>query len=188
MIFRNHGRAAGASLEHPHSQIAATPSVPPAAALRFESAAVYARCEGGSLYQRMVERELEQGERVIEHQRNFTVLAPFASRLPFETWILPNRPRAIFSQAGDGELADFATTLRRTLARIARGVGDPPYNMVLYSAPVGQDEDATFSWHLQIVPRVTTPAGFELGSGMSINIVRPEDAAAFLAATVPEEP
>ncbi len=181
LIFRNHGRMAGASLDHPHSQVAAMPDVPPAAALRYETARRYFDEAGRSLYADLVERELAAADRIVEAGDGLAVLCPFASRLPFETWIVPIAPSAAaISAERDGCLARLARLLGRTLERIDRAAGDPPYNLILYSAPAGEERALWFSWHVQIVPRVTTPAGFELGTGTSINIVRPEEAAAFL--------
>ncbi|RMF19721.1 MAG: hypothetical protein D6760_12795, partial [Deltaproteobacteria bacterium] len=170
IIFRNHGRAAGASLEHPHSQVAAMPEVPPAMVLRFETARRYFDETGRSLYADLVERELAAGERIVERDGGLVVLAPFASRLPFETWIVPETPSAgALSAERNAVLAALARLLGRTLARIDQAAGDPPYNLVVCAAPVGAEHAPWFSWHVQIVPRITTPAGFELGTGTSIN-------------------
>jgi UDPglucose--hexose-1-phosphate uridylyltransferase len=105
------------------------------------------------------------------------VLEPFAARSPYETWILPRRHAASFGDSEDPELADLAGVLRDTLRAISRELEGPDLNYVVHSAPNARDHAHSYHWHLQIVPRVTTPAGFELGTGISINTVAPEEAA-----------
>ncbi len=159
------------------------PAVPPEAGLRFETAKRYFEENGGSLYSHLVEAETKAGERIVEATEDLLVLCPFASRLPFETWIVPRRPAPTLGRERDSVLAALAGALARTLRRIDRAAADPPYNLIVYSAPAQLETVPWFSWHIQIVPRVATPAGFELATGLSINVVRPEEAAEFLRRT-----
>jgi UDPglucose--hexose-1-phosphate uridylyltransferase len=180
VIFRNYGREAGTSLFHPHSQVIATPVVPVAVQHRLDVARRYHDATRQCVYSDLVESELEAKERIVSASEHFVVFAPFASRMPFETWIVPRRGCATFAGLLPEELVDLAHTLRSTIARFEVGLNYAPYNYVIQSPWLPEDGSRYFAWQLQIIPRVATAAGFELGSGMFINSVRPEDAAAFL--------
>ncbi|MBI2861844.1 MAG: galactose-1-phosphate uridylyltransferase [Chloroflexi bacterium] len=180
VIFRNHGLQAGTSLEHPHSQLIATPVAPLAVRQRYEVAMAYYDDRGGCLYRDLVEAERQAGLRVVLETERFVAFEPYASQTPFETWIAPKIHRPSFGLATDEDLHELAPVLRSTLRALALGLGDPDYNYVVASAPVEDEHKAYYLWHLRIVPRLTTPAGFELGSGIGITTARPEDTAAFL--------
>jgi len=119
-------------------------------------------------------------KRVVIDGDGFIVIEPFVSRSPFETWILPLAHRATFGVATPEELAGFARTLNRVLGKFVEGLRDPAYNMVIQTAPQSEEDEDYFHWHVKIFPRMTTPAGFELGTGVYINTVLPEAAADFL--------
>lgn len=180
VIFRNYGREAGTSLYHPHSQVIATPVIPVAVQHRIDTARRYYDATQQCVYADLLASELEAGERIVSVSDHFVVFTPFASRMPFETWIIARRGCATFGGLSPEEVADLADTLRRTIARLEVGLNHPPYNYVIQSPPLPEEDSRYFAWQLQIIPRVATAAGFELGSGMFINSVRPEDAAAFL--------
>ncbi|WP_062641009.1 galactose-1-phosphate uridylyltransferase [Streptomyces maremycinicus] len=178
--FRNHGAAAGTSLPHPHSQIVATPIVPLRFRHLFDVARAYYDDTGRCLYVDHTVAELADGRRVLAATEHAAALAPYAARAPYETWIVPQRHQASFADAPDKILEQTAALLRRTLAALRDLLGDVPYNYALISAPNGEEATAYFAWHLQIVPRLTEPAGFELGTGIAVNPVPPEHAAARL--------
>lgn len=180
LIFRNHGQGAGTSLRHPHSQLITLPLVPAAVRHRLELAARYHDVTGRSMYADLVQAERDAGERIIAETPHFVVLAPFASRTPFETWITPQFHRADFTRIGRDELLNLADVLGQTLRRLQAVLGSFDYNYMIHSAPCGDEEREDFCWHIQILPRLTEAAGFELGTGMEINITAPEDAAARL--------
>jgi UDPglucose--hexose-1-phosphate uridylyltransferase len=182
LIFRNHGEQAGTSLPHPHSQIVALPLVPSGVRDRLESAARYFGATGRSAYADIFKAESNAGERMIVESNHFVAFEPFASRLPFETWIVPTRHRAAFVDIDSDELLDLARVLGQTLRSLRVVLGDFNYNYVIHSVPCGEERRADFCWHIQILPRLTNAAGFELGTGMEINITLPEDAAARLRA------
>lgn len=177
LIFKNHGEAAGTSLCHPHSQIVATPVVPAQVRRKCEEAIRYHDATGRCLYTDILQAEVASGRRVIRDSEYFIVFHPFASQVPFETWILPKRHRPSFGQASSKELHDLACVLREAIGRIAELLNDPDYNFVIHSAPVDGEDNEYFLWHIQIVPRLTQIAGFEIGSGMRINTARPEETA-----------
>ena len=179
-IFRNNGAAAGTSLEHPHSQIVATPVVPLHIRHRLEAATRYYDDHGVCVFCRMIEMEIKEKARVVLDEDRFIVIEPFASRVPFETWILPKEHRATFGEVINSELKDFARVLNRITEKLYRGLDNPAYNLVIRTAPSGEEGEEYYHWHVQVIPRLTTPAGFELGTGVYINTTLPETTAAFL--------
>ncbi len=178
--FRNHGAAAGTSLAHPHSQIVSTPVVPLRHRHLHDVARAYHDDTGGCLYLDLVRAELDDGARVVAARERAAAFAPYAARTPYETWVVPTERRASFADASDEALADVAALLVRVLGGLRRLLGDVPYNYAIVGAPNGGEGARWFQWHVQIVPRLTIAAGFELGSGMAVNIVPPERAAAEL--------
>jgi len=177
VIFRNHGERAGTSLVHPHSQIVATPVVPALIRRKHETAERYFDDTGRCVYCDVRDGEISDGSRLIEDTARFAVFAPFASRSPFEIWIVPHAMRASFALTTDDELESLAGTLRRSLRRLRACCGDVDYNYVVHSCPRKDEDEDYYLWHMQIVPRLSQPAGFEIGSGMYINTVAPELAA-----------
>ena len=180
LVFRNHGESAGTSLAHPHSQLIATPVVPKDIRRRYEVATGYYDDTHRCLYCDIVENEKQLGERILLQTRRFVVFHPFASRSPFETWIVPNRHQPSFGQVPEDDFVELAHVLRRTLFSLHKALSDPDYNYVIHSAPVEDELKSYYLWHIQIIPRLTKVAGFELGSGMSINTAFPEETARFM--------
>jgi UDPglucose--hexose-1-phosphate uridylyltransferase len=182
-IFRNHGARAGTSLEHPHSQIIATPIVPPHVRYPIERAVHHYDQYGRCVYCDMLGEEIRQGDRVIMETSGFVAFCPFAAKSPFECRIYPKRHLASFFLLGEQELAELAGMLRTVLAKIYHGLHNPDYNYIIRSAPVGDHDTRYLHWYMVIIPKITIPAGFELGSGIYINTTTPEDAAEFLRET-----
>jgi UDPglucose--hexose-1-phosphate uridylyltransferase len=139
----------------------------------------YAGC-GRCLYCDILEKERSAGRRVVMQTERFLAFHPFASRWPFETWIMPKKHRSSFGDASSEELEDLAPVLGSVLRALQQKLGDPDYNFVVHSAPTANSVKPYFQWHVQIVPRLTTAAGFEIGSGMYINTAIPEETAAFI--------
>lgn len=180
IIFKNQGSSAGTSLEHPHSQLVATPVVPKHIRMKYEVAIRYYDNTGRCLYSDLVGRELRTGKRVVMETEKFVVFHPFASHQPFETWILPSIHQACFGNASAEDLANLAGVLRITLLKLYRGLNNPDFNYVIDTAPVGDENKNYFLWHLRIIPRLTEVAGFEIGSGININTALPEETAQFM--------
>jgi UDPglucose--hexose-1-phosphate uridylyltransferase len=182
-IFRNHGPRAGTSLEHPHSQIIATPIVPPHVRYPIEQSVSYYDQHGSCVYCDMVEEERRQRERIIIDSDNFVAFCPWSARSPFEIRIYPKRHMASYIDINDDEIDELAWVLKNLLYKMYKCLDNPDYNYVLRSSPTG-DEDARYlHWYFVIIPKITTPAGFEIGSGIYINSVAPEDSAKFLRDT-----
>jgi len=180
IIFKNHGLSAGTSLEHPHSQLVATPIVPKHIRMKYEVAIRHYDNTGRCLYSDLVDHELRIGKRVVMETEKFVVFHPFASHLPFETWIMPKIRRACFGNASTEELKNLALVLRTTLRKLYRGLNNPDFNYVIDTAPIGDENKNYYLWHLRIIPRLTEVAGFEIGSGVNINSALPEETAQFI--------
>jgi len=179
-IFKNHGPKAGTSLEHPHSQIIATPVVPPHVRYLLQQAILYHDTYGNCPHCVMLEEELKQKDRIIFEGKHFVTFCSFAARTPFETRIFPKRHSSRFDSITDEELDELAYALRTLLRKLYAGLNDPDYNFVISSSPTSDGELHYEHWRLVIVPKLTTPAGFEIGTGVFINTVPPEDCAKFL--------
>jgi UDPglucose--hexose-1-phosphate uridylyltransferase len=180
VIFKNHGVDAGTSLAHPHWQLIATPVVPRWLRLKHFEATQYFDRTGECLYSTLTQSELEMGKRVVAKNEHFAAIMPYASHSPFETWIVPLMRQSSYMLASDDQLRALAAMLKDVLLKLYMALGNPAFNLTIDDVPRGDEDKEYFSWHIRILPRLTTPAGFELGSGMSINTVLPEDAAAFV--------
>jgi UDPglucose--hexose-1-phosphate uridylyltransferase len=180
LVFKNHGSAAGTSLEHPHSQLVATPVVPRHIRIRHEIAVQYYDDTGRSLYSDIVNHELKAGERIVMATDKYVVFHPFASHSPFETWILPTTCQASFSNVSTADLNSLAAVLRTALLKLYRGLNNPDYNFIIDGAPVGDENRDYYPWHMRIIPRLTEVAGFEIGTGIYINTALPEETAQFM--------
>jgi len=184
VIFKNHGERAGTSLEHPHSQIVAAPIVSSTVRTRLEEATRFHEESGECLFCRVLADELEARERLLEVEPGFVAFVPYAALSPFHIWIFPRRHASSFDTISDAEIPELATVLSRVLRRLSTSLDDPDFNFTIRSVPVSEGENQSYHWYLAIVPRTNQMAGFELGSGIFINSVRPEDAAAVLRAAV----
>jgi len=182
LVFKNHGEAAGASLEHPHSQLIATPIIPIMVAEELAGSAQYFDLKERCVWCDMIRQERRGRGRLVLESPDFVALAPFAPRFPFETWILPVHHRAAFEESTEEELRGVAGTLGEVLRRMNQVLGEPPFNFMLHTAPFREAQLESFHWHLEVIPKLTRVAGFEWGSGVFINPVPPEDAADALRA------
>lgn len=180
IIFRNHGPDAGTSLAHPHSQLIATPVMPRDIFMETNGARLYYEYEQKCPFCHMINFEDQAGERKICENDSFVSINPFFSRYPFETWILPRRHNASFGNINLHEGNDLARIIHETTSKLYKCLKDPSYNLTLNSLVRGEKFAESYHWHFKIIPRITTSAGFELGTGMYINTIAPEDAAKFL--------
>ena len=180
IIFKNHGPTAGTSLEHPHSQVIATPIVPPQVRTRNEQAINYFDDTGRCIFCQTMEDELKAKERIIMETGHFVAFIPYAALSPFHIWIFPRRHTSSFASITGEEIKDLARNLKTTLAKLYYGLDNPDFNYSIRSTPMDERETDYFHWYLSIVPRVSQTAGFEIGSGMYINIALPEKSAEFL--------
>lgn len=179
MVFKSHGDQPGAPITHAHSQLIATPIVPMMVEEELAGGLQHFRIKQRCIWCDIVRQEHGGGRVVIEEQ-GFMALAPFAPRVPFETWVLPIGHRSSFEETPGEELLALAGLLGELLRRMAKTLGDPPYNLMLHSAPLRARALDHFHWHLEIVPTLTGLAGFEWGTGFFINPTPPEEAARYL--------
>jgi len=180
-IFRNHRKEAGASLSHAHSQIIATPLIPKT--ISDELIAVKTRYQQTGMCPYCTIIELERnGPRHIYENQNFIALAPWASVYPFEFWLLPERHHQTLLQLKDHEKKDLAKALKVCLGSLAKILNDPPYCYGFHIAPT-KGKHEYFHWHLEVYPKLTIHAGFEMSTGMFINVTPPEIAAENLRAS-----
>ena len=181
LLFRNHGAAAGASVAHGHSQLIALPVVPQHTQELLDGAKRYYEFHERNVFDDIVRQETEDGRRIVAENDDFILLAPYASRLPFELWIVPRFQAARFEmQSTTAKLPALASILSKALTALDNGLGDPAYNFIIQSAPYGYEDVPFYRWHIQVMPKLVRVAGFEWGTGFYINPIAPEEAADFL--------
>ncbi len=177
VIFRNHGDRAGTTLDHPHSQLIAIPFVPGFIRNRLYESERYFDNFGRCVYCSMINYEIKAEKRIICENEYFVAFAPYASLVPYSILILPKEHQACFSGISENHIKYLASILRTVLKKLYYVLNDPDYNYVIDSAPVDQAGDRHYHWHLEILPRLSTRAGFEIGSGINVNTVLPEKCA-----------
>ena len=180
IAFKNHGAAAGATFEHPHSQLIALPVVPKRVQEELEGARRYYSFRERCIYCDILQQELQGRERIVFESDHFIVIAPFASRFPFESWIVPRRHNAHFEVAEPAVIQNLGWVARTVLRKIDKALEQPPYNFMLHTAPLQEGPLDHYHWHLEVIPKLTKVAGFEWGTGFYINPTPPEEAAQFL--------
>jgi UDPglucose--hexose-1-phosphate uridylyltransferase len=180
ICFKNHGEHAGTSLVHPHTQLIGLPIVPYSIRARTEEARRYFDDTGRCALCHMLSDELKDGQRLVAKGKHFVAFVPYAALSPFHLWILPRRHESNYLNATAYELSDLGNLMRQVLRKLYVGLRDPDYNYVIRSAPLRDPGDEYLHWYVSVIPRVTRSAGFELGSGMFINVALPETSAAFL--------
>jgi UDPglucose--hexose-1-phosphate uridylyltransferase len=177
IVFKNHGVAAGAALDHPHSQLIALPIVPREMRDEVEGARTHYVAKERCLFCDILRQETQADRRVILENRDMVALAPYAPRFPFETWILPRRHQAYYEETPRHELASLARMLGELLRRVDKALRRPPYNYLIHSAPLAEQVGDFYHWHLEFFPTLTKVAGFEWGTGFYVNPTSPEEAA-----------
>lgn len=180
VCFKNHGSMAGSSMHHPHAQIIGLPIVPTDIRARLEEVRRYYENTGACGLCTMLDREREDGKRIIIEGEHATAFIPYAAFSPFHIWIVPHRHQAHFRYADPESCAGVATVLHGILRKLYKGVGNPDFNYVVRTSPVKEAHPEYVHWYVTVVPRVTRLAGFELGADMFINPTLPEESAAFL--------
>ncbi len=180
MIFKNFGSAAGASLEHSHSQLIATPVVPKRVMEEMDGAQRYFEYRERCIFCDIVVQETKMRKRLIAENNSFVLVCPFAPRFPFETWIVPRNHKSNFEDATKNELGDLASILKDCLLRLKKALNTPPYNYIIHTTPMTLRGIEFYHYHLEIIPVLTHIAGFEWGTGFYINPTAPEESASYL--------
>lgn len=179
-VFKNNGAAAGASIPHVHSQILATSQVPPTIVQELSASHAWQATHGDCLLCRILAHELQAGIRIVARTSQLVAFCPFASRFPYEMWVLPTRHGSQFEAASDQQLSELAELMVSLVGRLGEVHSDLAYNFFLHTGPFRTGPLAHYHWHWEILPRLTTVAGYEWGGGTFINPVPPEEAASRL--------
>jgi UDPglucose--hexose-1-phosphate uridylyltransferase len=184
-VFHNHGRDAGASIIHPHYQVMATPLIPPHIHSEMSGCYHYYQINRSCIYCDIMKEEVFLKDRLVYEGEHFVVLSAYASRKPFETWILPKKHGARFEDISAEELKHLAFVLKVTLGQLYTKLSDPPLNFYIHTMPTKRDqhtlhEESSYHWHLTVFPRITIWAGFEYSTGIPVNPIPPETTAEFL--------
>lgn len=188
LVFKNHGWVAGAGrVKHSRSQLIATPVNLKRVKEELAGAKFYYDYHERCVFCDLLKQELEAKDRLILDIDGFIAITPFAPRFPFEVWILPKKHSCDFTSLDMSMRLDLGKILKKILAKLKKGLNDPPYNYVLHTAPFRRQKvgywrsiDYDYHWHIEIIPRLTRLAGFEWGTGFYICPLPPEDAAEFL--------
>lgn len=183
LVFKNHGAAAGASLDHSHSQLMALPLVPHHVREEVDGARQHYQYKERCVFCDIVHQELRAEERIVSEVAEFVALSPYAPRFPFETWVLPRHHRAFFEEAPRHEFGGLARIIKDVLQRMNKALLTPPYNLIVHSSPFYEPTGDYYHWHVEIVPALTNAVGFERGGGFHLNPVAPEEAAKVLRET-----
>ncbi len=180
LIFKNHGEAAGASLEHTHSQLIALPIIPKRVSEELDGALEYYNFKERCIFCDIIRQETLQGVRIVAENRDFIAVSPYAPKSPFEIWILPKVHESNFENCQKHHYENLSMIFSDVLRRMDKVLNYPPYNFILHAAPMKDGATQFYHWHFELMPKLTRMAGFEWGSGFYINPTPPEEAAKFL--------
>ncbi|MCL4557090.1 MAG: galactose-1-phosphate uridylyltransferase [Deltaproteobacteria bacterium] len=180
LIFKNHGAAAGASLEHTHSQLIALPIIPITVEEELHGSKDYYEYKERCIFCDMIRQEIAEKERLVTQNVDFIAFTPYASRFPFETWLLPRRHFSHYETASDDMLESLANIFLEVIGKLDRALDHPSFNFILHTSPLTSDQIDYYHWHFEIIPVLTKVAGFEWGTGFFINPTSPEQAASYL--------
>jgi UDPglucose--hexose-1-phosphate uridylyltransferase len=177
LIFKNVGQSAGASLEHVHSQLIALPFIPEVLDGELRTAAKFRKTTGKCLFCQLLADELRDPSRLVIENDHFAAICAYAGRQPYETWIVPKSHTSLYTELSNAQSHSLAAILGDLVQRLGTVLAPLAYNLVLHTAPIDDERAAPFHWHWELIPRSTSLAGFEWGTGMYINSVSPERAA-----------
>jgi UDPglucose--hexose-1-phosphate uridylyltransferase len=183
IVFKNHGEAAGATLAHSHSQLIALPIIPREARDEMDGARAHFASKERCVFCDVLAQDQRDGRRLIIDNADMVALAPYAPRFPFETWILPKRHQSLFEDAPRHEYASLARLLRELVRRMNKMLLNPPYNLLIHSAPLQEPAGDFYHWHVEMIPKLTKVAGFEWATGYYVNPTSPEESAQVLRET-----
>jgi UDPglucose--hexose-1-phosphate uridylyltransferase len=179
-IFHNHGKEAGGSVFHPHSQLVAMPVISPYVQSELDGAENYYRTNKKCAYCTMIEWEGEHKNRIIFDSDDFIAYCPFSSRAAFEIWILPKKHKPYFERTSDKEKLSLAEAMKVSINKIYKALNDPAYNFYLHTSPCDGKDYPHYHWHIEILPRTSIWAGLELSTGIEVSTIQPEIAAEHL--------
>lgn len=187
-IFHNHGKAGGASQEHPHSQLIAVPVVDPDLAKSLAGAERFYKLHKKNVFQTILDFEVQEKDRLVFENEHFVAYCPFASRATFQVNIMPKRNNPYFERVTDEEKYAVAEALQMVLLALYEGLENPAYNFYIRTAPCEGRLYPHYRWHIEVIPRTAIWGGFELAAGIEISTLPPESAAQFLRTILHKEP
>ncbi len=177
LIFKNWGAEAGASIEHPHSQIIGLPVIPVRVMDELHGAEKYFEFKERCVFCDIIQQELSDQTRIVTQNDSFLAYMPFASRFPYEVSIIPREHSSSFKEIGRNQVIDLSMIMHDLFNMYQEALGNIPYNFMFHTAPVNDSRnDINYHWHIEVIPKLLRVAGFEWGSGFHINCVAPEDA------------
>lgn len=179
-IFHNHGKEAGASISHPHSQIITTPLIDSDLRKALINSHRYFKTHKKCIYCSMIEWEKKEKERIVFENEDFLVICPFASKAAFQVIITPKLHLSNFEKITEIQKTSLAEAFQKILSKLRKGLGDPAYNFYLHTAPCDGKDYGHYHWHWTILPKTAIWAGFEIGTRMEISTIEPEKAAEYL--------
>ncbi len=180
MIFKNFGRAAGASLEHSHSQLIALPIVPQRIEEEIKGSRRYFDYKERCVYCDIIRQERSQNLRIVCENSQFIVICPYAPRAPFEMWLMPKNHQSSYLSMDNAQFHSLTDIFSEAMRRLNKALPRVPYNYMLHTAPIRSQQMEHYHWHIEIMPKLTMIAGFEWGTGFYINPTPPEESAKFL--------
>ncbi len=179
MIFKNYGQRAGATIDHSHSQLIALPIVPKNVSEEIRGGLTHYKIKERCIFCDIIAQEREEKVRVVSENEKFLAISPYASRFPFEIWILPKKHESSFTDQPEN-YPSLAEIFSLILRKYERALNRPPYNFMIHTSPLNTPHIPYYHWHIEIIPMLTRPAGFEWGTGFYINPTPPEEATSFL--------
>lgn len=179
-IFKNKGPKAGATIDHPHSQLIATPITDPDITGSLEGSLRYFEQNKKCIHCEMLAWDRKDKQRIVYENDEYTLVCPFASRVAFEMRLYPRKHESYFERTTDTQREFLADALLAAMKKLSRALKNPDYNYFLHTAPADGGNYDHYHWHWEILPKTSTWAGFELGTGIEISTIEPEKAAAFL--------
>ena len=178
-IFHNWGPKGGASIFHPHYQIISLPIIPPDVSRSLTGSLRYFKENKKCVHCEMIKYEVKEKKRIVYENKDVEVCVPFVAREPFELRIFPKKHLPYFEKTSDHIMGHIVDALQNVLLKLEKKLGDPDYNFFIHTAPVKGNHDH-YHWHIEILPKFSTSAGVELGTGIEITTVDPEMAAKLL--------
>jgi UDPglucose--hexose-1-phosphate uridylyltransferase len=179
-IFHNHGKEAGASIVHPHSQLVAIPVISPYIKGELDGAENYWRGNKHCVYCAMVEWELEHRKRIVFENDSFVVFCPFASRVAFEMWVMPKKHKPYFERTSVKDKLMAGEALQVAIGKVFHALNDPAYNFYIHTSPCDGRDYPHYHWHIEILPRMSIWAGLEYSTGIEISTIEPEESTEYL--------
>lgn len=180
LLFKNYGPSAGASLEHPHTQLIALPMIPKNVQEELDGAFHYFEYRERCIFCDIIRQEIQEKERIVFENKHFLAFCPYVSKFSFEVWVTPKKHQDAFCLMNPEQIQDLAKILKSTLQRINEVLYQPAYNFIIHTSPLNVEHREGFHWHIEIMPKLTRVAGFEWGSGFYMVSTPPEAAAKYL--------